>query len=154
MGVGVWVWVCGYASCEYVCIHASSLTRCHPILIKPNGDCLPPHINRPDALCTRFSVNIEAAHKTMHYAIQDTPGYGDDTVRFTFWIRPTHIQECANITSHTRPQRPSFTTHTQDVMKSINMVLRHVDACNARCVWVAFESFCPLVFDPNLKHQH
>ena len=70
------------------------------------GAFRPPHIrdtNSPDALCTRFSVENEATQERMHYIIQDTPGYGDDTVRFwcvgVFTIK-VHVQESAAATPH------------------------------------------------------
>lgn len=40
-----------------------------------------PHTPRhsPAGLCTRFTVENAGTLERAHYAIQDTPGYGDDT---------------------------------------------------------------------------
>jgi hypothetical protein len=58
-------------------------------------------------------VENEATQERMHYAIQDTPGYGDDT----------------------------------DIGKSIDMVLSHVEACNARYDACCFGPCGPIVGD-------
>jgi septin family protein len=36
-------------------------------------------LSDPSALCTRFTVTNEEALERVHYTIQDTPGFGDDT---------------------------------------------------------------------------
>jgi len=36
-------------------------------------------LSDPAALCTRFTVMNEEAFERVHYTIQDTPGFGDDT---------------------------------------------------------------------------
>lgn len=92
--------------------------------------------NSPDALCTRFSVENEATQERMHYTIQDTPGYGDDTVRFWFGVDVLRYKDAMLRDNNNHP--PSYTHATsctpQDITKSIDMVLSHVEACNARCV--------------------